>query len=66
MAAASPKLPLSDEERTKLSDTLRCIVHHANHPDSEKSWFAFTEERKRYRQQFGYPDTRPSRAWHEV
>jgi hypothetical protein len=46
--------------------SLRCIVHHANHPDSEKSWYAFTEERKRYRQQNGYPATRPILAWHQV
>jgi hypothetical protein len=45
-----------------VEDSLRCIVHHANYPDSEKSWFAFTEERKRYRQQYGYPATRPRLA----
>jgi hypothetical protein len=49
-----------------LEDAFRCIVHHANYPESNKCWFDFTEERKRYRQQFGYPDTRPKLAWHEV
>jgi hypothetical protein len=46
-------------------DALRCVVYHANHPQSEKTWFDFTTERKTYRQQFGYPQTRPERAWHE-
>ena len=49
-----------------VEDTLRCIVHHANTPGSDKSWFAFTEDRKTYRQQHGYPATRPTLAWHEV
>lgn len=46
-------------------DCFRCIVHHANHPQSEKSWFDFTEERKQYRKKNGYPPTRPKRAWYE-
>ena len=49
-----------------LEDAFRCIVHHANNPESNKCWFDFTEERKEYRQQFGYPDTRPKLAWYEV
>lgn len=48
-----------------VEDALRCLVHHANHPTSEKSWFDFTEERKAYRQQYGYPSDRPTRAWYE-
>jgi hypothetical protein len=46
-------------------DVLRCIVHHANHPQSDKQWWDFTEERKAYRAKFGYPVTRPTKAWHE-
>jgi hypothetical protein len=49
-----------------VEDSLRCIVHYAKHPDSEKSWFDFSEERKRYRQEYGYPIERPQLAWHEV
>jgi hypothetical protein len=49
-----------------LEDSLRCIVHHANNPEDNKCWFDFTEERKKYRQQYGYPITRPKLAWHEV
>jgi len=49
-----------------VEDALRCIVYHANHPNSEKCWFDFTEERKAYRAQNGYPTTRPSVAWYEI
>jgi hypothetical protein len=49
-----------------VEDSLRCIVHYANYPNSEKSWFDFTEERKRYRQEYGYPIERPQLAWYEV
>jgi len=48
-----------------LEDALRCLVHHANHPGSERQWPDFTEERKKYREQFGYPATRPAAAWYE-
>ena len=48
-----------------VEDSLRCIVHHANHPDSEKSWWYFTDERKRYREEYGYPATRPAAPWYE-
>lgn len=48
-----------------VEDSLRCIVYHANHSDSEKSWWHFTEERKRYREINGYPDSRPTTPWHE-
>jgi hypothetical protein len=42
------------------------VVDLGNYPESDKCWFDFTEELKRYRQQFGYHDTRPKLAWHEV
>lgn len=48
-----------------LEDSFRCIVHHANHLESEKSWFDFTSERKKYREQYGYPATRPTTPWHD-
>lgn len=48
-----------------VEDSLRCIIHHANHPDSEKSWWHFTDERKQYREENGYPDTRPTTPWYE-
>ncbi|MDR0137736.1 helix-hairpin-helix domain-containing protein [Metabacillus idriensis] len=48
-----------------VEDVMRCVVHHANHPDSDKNWWDFTAERKKYRQTFGYPADRPVKAWHE-
>ena len=48
-----------------VEDSLRCIVHHANYSNSEKSWWHFTDERKRYRELNGYPDSRPTTPWHD-
>lgn len=48
-----------------VEDQIICIIHYANHPDSEKQWFNFTNERKVYRQQNGYPKSRPKLAWYE-
>ncbi|RFU61195.1 helix-hairpin-helix domain-containing protein [Bacillus sp. V59.32b] len=49
-----------------VEDSLRCVVHHANHPGSDKSWWHFTVERKAYREQYGYPATRPTIPWYEA
>ncbi|WBL13140.1 helix-hairpin-helix domain-containing protein [Sutcliffiella sp. NC1] len=49
-----------------VEDQIRCVIHHANHPGSEKQWFAFTEERKLYREMNGYPKDRPTTAWYEA
>ena len=49
-----------------VEDCLRCVVHHANYPESDRSWWHFTAERKQYREQFGYPASRPTLAWHQV
>lgn len=46
-----------------VEDSLRCVVHHANHPESSKNWWDFTTERKTYRQTHGYPKDRPTKAW---
>ncbi|MGG4490551.1 helix-hairpin-helix domain-containing protein [Metabacillus idriensis] len=48
-----------------VEDVMRCVVHHANHPESDKNWWDFTAERKEYRERFGYPDDRPVKAWNE-
>ena len=48
-----------------VEDSLRCIIYHANYPDSEKSWWYFTDERKQYREEYGYPATRPATPWYE-
>jgi Pathogenicity locus len=48
-----------------VEDSLRCVVHHARHPDSEKNWWDFTADRKAYRAEHGYPTDRPTKAWDE-
>lgn len=48
-----------------MEDQMRCVVHYASHSDSKKQWFDFTEERKQYRKNYGYPDTRPTIAWYD-
>ena len=42
-----------------VEDQFRLVVHHANHPDSNKQWWDFTAERKAYRTKFSYPKDRP-------
>ncbi|WP_175986417.1 helix-hairpin-helix domain-containing protein [Bacillus sp. Marseille-Q1617] len=49
-----------------VEDSLRCVVHHARYPDSEKNWWDFTAERKAYREKCGYPSDRPTKAWDSV
>jgi len=49
-----------------VEDQVMCVIHHANHPQSNKQWFHFTEERKQYRKVHGYPATRPALAWYDV
>lgn len=49
-----------------VEDVLWCVVHHANHPGSDKVWYHFTDERKSYRMAEGYPSSRPTRTWYDV
>lgn len=48
-----------------VEDQIRCLIHHAEDPESMKVWHEFTSERKAYRKQFGYPSTRPEVPWYE-
>ncbi|MFZ0371557.1 MAG: helix-hairpin-helix domain-containing protein [Halobacillus sp.] len=48
-----------------VEDQIRCVINYANHPDSRKQWFDFTEERKEYRELYGFPDDRPAKAWYD-
>lgn len=41
-----------------VEDQFRLVIHYANDPSSSKQWWDFTEERKNYREQHGYPDGR--------
>lgn len=48
-----------------VEDQIRCMIHFANIPKSDKKGFDFTNERKDYRKTFGYPKDRPQRAWND-
>ena len=49
-----------------VEDQFRLVVHYANHGNTNKKWWDFTEERKRYRLEHGYSSNRPKTPWHEV
>ena len=49
-----------------VEDQFRLVINFAETNDSTKKWWDFTEERKKYRQEKGYPDGRPQKAWHET
>jgi hypothetical protein len=49
-----------------VEDQFRLAVNFANTKDNTKTWWKFTEERKRYRFENGYPTSRPQKAWHET
>ncbi len=46
-----------------VEDQFRLVVHYAKTNDQNKTWWDFTEERKLYRIQNGYPKSRPQIAW---
>ncbi|HEY4786618.1 MAG TPA: helix-hairpin-helix domain-containing protein [Bacteroidales bacterium] len=46
-----------------VEDQFRLIVYYANTRDGSKRWWNFTEERKKYRLENGYPPNRPTKAW---
>jgi hypothetical protein len=48
-----------------VEDQFRLAVYYANTNDATKNWWDFTEERKRYRLENGYPANRPQVAWYE-
>ncbi len=49
-----------------VEDQFRLIVHHANNPNSKKQWWDFTAERKAFRAEHGYPETRPAKTWMQL
>ncbi|RZK52441.1 MAG: Pathogenicity locus [Pedobacter sp.] len=49
-----------------VEDQFRLAVNFADTKDISKTWWSFTEERKKYRLQEGYPTNRPKKAWHET
>ncbi len=46
-----------------VEDQIRCVIYFANTSKDDKQWFDFTEERKKYRKEHGYPLSRPKKAW---
>lgn len=65
---------LTDEYEQKLGywvdpcveDQFRLVVNIANTNDTTKTWWDFTEERKKFRTENGYPKSRPQKAWFET
>lgn len=46
-----------------VEDQFRLVVNFANTNDTQKTWWDFTEERKKFRSENGYPKSRPRKAW---
>lgn len=49
-----------------VEDQFRLAVYFANTHDYSKNWWDFTEERKKYRLENGYPADRPQKSWYEL
>lgn len=49
-----------------VEDQFRLIVNFANTHDTKKTWWDFTEERKKFRTENGYPKSRPQQSWVEI
>lgn len=49
-----------------VEDQFRLVVDFASNRDHSKRWWNFTNERKKYRNRFGYPKDRPETSWTEV
>jgi Pathogenicity locus len=48
-----------------VEDQFRLAVDFAKNKDYAKKWWDFTNERKQYRNEFGYPKDRPEIKWTE-
>lgn len=49
-----------------VEDQFRLVVNFANTNDTNKTWWNFTDERKKFRTENGYPASRPKKAWFET
>ena len=49
-----------------VEDQFRLAVNFANTNDYSKTWWNFTDERKKFRLENGYPVNRPTKAWHDA
>lgn len=49
-----------------VEDQFRLVVYFANTNDANKTWWDFTEIRKKFRSENGYPKSRPQKSWVEA
>lgn len=49
-----------------VEDQFRLVVNFANTHDIKRTWWDFTEERKKFRIENGYPKNRPQKSWVEI
>lgn len=49
-----------------VEDSYRLLAHFIEHRDESKRWWNFTNDRKAYRSQYGYPADRPGTAWYQT
>ncbi len=49
-----------------VEDQFRLVVDFSKNRDFSKNWWDFTNERKKYRNDNGYPKDRPKKNWTEV
>ena len=49
-----------------VEDQFRLVVYYAESGDNNRNWWDFTNERKKYRLENGYPPDRPKTSWHEI
>ncbi len=49
-----------------VEDQFRLVVDFSENRDFSKNWCDFTSERKKYRNDNGYPNDRPKKNWTEV
>ena len=49
-----------------VEDQFRLAVDFAKNENYSKKWWDFTSERKKYRNEFGYPKDRPQTNWTEI
>ena len=49
-----------------VEDQFRLVVNYANTNDKNKKWWHFTDERKKFRLENGYPKNRPEKAWFDI
>lgn len=49
-----------------VEDQFRLAVDFAKNGNDSKKWWDFTNDRKKYRDEFGYPVDRPEKNWTEI